>query len=301
MNKIKLTREVRVGLMTVIAIFVLYFGLNFLKGIDVFSPIHYYYAQYSKIDGLVPSSPVLIKGYKVGQVEAIQYDFNVENSFIVKISVVKNINLPKGTQMELFDDGLLGGKAVQLIFPQGGAVTHHQNGDTLTATIANGLMQQLTGDLMPKIESIAEQADSLIRSVRLMVNGDALQNSLRSIESATADLAVTSASLKKVMQKDLPGILTNVNSITSDFAVISNQLKTIDFAQTIAEVDVTIKDLRQVSRKINEGEGSLGLLLNDRSLYDNLSNTANSADELLIDLRNHPKRYVHFSLFGSKK
>ncbi len=302
MKRIKLSREVRVGIMTIVAIFVLYFGLNFLKGVDIFSPINYYYATYEQIDGLVPSSPVYIKGYKVGQVEEVQYDFLKETAFVVKISVSKDINIPQGTTLELFDDGLMGGKAVQLLYASRNASTAFcTSGDTLQSTTGSGLLDQLAGDLMPKIESIADQTDSLLRSVRLLVDGGSVQNSLSSIEKTTADLAESSAQLKKLMKYDMPQLIGNVNTLTCDFKVVSGNLRKIDFASTFQQVDLTIRDLNQITRKMNEGEGSVGLLLNDKNLYMNLVNMSNSADELLIDMKKTPKRYVHFSLFGTRE
>lgn len=302
MKKVKLSREVKVGLMTIVAIFILYFGLNFLKGIDIFSPINYYYGVYENIDGLVHSSPVYIKGYKVGQVEEVQYDFTKATPFVIKISVSKDISLPKGTVVELFDDGLMGGKAVQIVYAYTGqSQALYASGDTLRTQVATGLLSQLSGDLMPKIESIATQADSLLRSVRLLVDGGAVQNSLRSIEKTTADLSVSSAALKKMMQKDMPRIIGDVSVLTGDFKIISGNLRSIDFASTFNSVDLTIKDLNKITTQIKNSEGSLGLLINDKSLYLNLNNTVNSADKLLIDFQKSPKRYVHFSLFGSKE
>lgn len=302
MKRVKLSREVRVGIMTVVAIFILYFGLNFLKGVDIFSPVNYYYATYEQIDGLVPSSPVYIKGYKVGQVEEVQYDFLKETAFVVKISVSKDINIPQGTTLELFDDGLMGGKAVQLLYaPHHASTVFCASGDTLQSTTGSGLFDQLAGDLMPKIENITEQTDSLLRSIRLLVDGGSVQNSLSSIEKTTADLAESSAQLKKLMKYDMPQLIGNVNTLAGDFKVVSGNLRKIDFASTFQQVDLTIRDLNQITRKVNEGEGSVGLLLNDKSLYMNLVNVSNSADELLIDLKKTPKRYVHFSLFGARE
>lgn len=302
MSKIKISREVRVGLMTVTAIFILYFGLNFLKGIDIFSPINYYFGVYENVDGLVPSSPVYIKGYKVGQVEEVKYDFSKSTPFVVKISVSRDITLPEGTIIELYDDGLMGGKAVQLVYPSALIVNARiDSGDTLQTQVGSGLMDQLAGDMMPKIENIATQADSLLRSIRLLVDGGSVQNSLSSIEKTTADLAVSSAALKKMMQKDMPGIISDVNAVTGDFRVISGNLRKIDFASTFNNVDLTIKDLNHITGQIKNSEGTLGLLVNDKSLYFNLTNTAGSADKLLIDLQKNPKRYVHFSLFGSRE
>jgi len=301
MKKKFFTREVKVGIMAIVAIFVLYFGLNFLKGIDIFSSVSNYYASYENIGGLVPSSPVYVKGFKVGQVEEIKYDFSKKNSFVVKISVAKDIKLPIGTKIELYDDGLMGGKAIQLVYaPISASQTMHQIGDTIESQVGIGLMAQLTGNLLPKIESISIQTDSLIRSVRTLVDNKDLTKSIASIEHSTADLAVSSSQLKKMMNNDVPHILGNVNDITSDFKQISGKLKKIDFEATFVSIDHTIANLNLLTTKMNSSEGTIGLLLNNKDLYINLSNTAASADKLLIDLQKSPKRYVHFSLFGRK-
>ena len=287
--------------MAVVAIFVLYFGLNFLKGIDIFDKVSYYYATYENIDGLVPSSPVMVKGYKVGQVEEVKYDFTKEVPFVVKISVSDDIQLPKGAKIELFDNGLMGGKAIQLVFaPVNPSQSMYANGDTVPSSVSGGLMAQVSGELMPKIDNIATEADSLLKSVRLLVESQQLNNSLNSIERTTSDLAATSAQLKKLMNNDVPRIVSDVNVMTTDFKQVSGNLKKIDFAGTVASINHTIENLNLISDKINKGEGSIGLLINDKTLYNNLSNTAGSADKLLIDLKENPKRYVHFSLFGGK-
>ncbi len=294
-------REVKVGILTIVAIFLLYFGLNFLKGVDVFKPISYYYAIYDDIGGLVPSSPVYIKGYKTGQVEEVNYDFSKLKPFVVKISVEKNIKLPKGTQIQLFDDGLMGGKAIQIVFdPLKASQTFHASGDTLLSNVSGGLLASLAGNLMPKIENVARQSDSLLLSVRSLLESENLKNSLASIETATNELAQSSVKLKLLLNNDFPRILSDINILTTDFKILSGNLKKIDFAATFDKVDYTIKNLNQITDKINSSDGSIGLLLNDKSLYLNLANTAQSADNLIIDLKANPKRYVNFSVFGSK-
>lgn len=295
------TREVKVGVMVIVAIFVLYFGLNFLKGVDIFSPVNNYYATYDSIGGLVPSSPVFIKGYKVGQVEEVKYDFSKQKSFLIRISVSKNIHLPKGTIIQLNDAGLMGGKVIQLAFaPINAAQSMYEPGDTIESQIGVGIMDKVTAGLLPKIETISIQTDSLIRSVRSLVENKNLDKSLASIERTTADLAVSSAQLKNMMNNDVPHILGDVNVITSDFKQISGNLKKIDYAATFASIDHTIANLNLITDKLNSSDGTLGLLLNNKDLYINLSNTASSADKLLIDLQKNPKRYVNFSLFGKK-
>jgi len=301
MKKNYFTREVKVGIMAIVAVFVLYFGLNFLKGIDIFSQVNYYYARYENIGGLVSSSPVFVKGFKVGQVEQIKYDFSKKESFVVKISVSKNISLPKGTKIELYDDGLMGGKAIQLVFePILASQEMHQPGDTIESNVGVGLMAQLSGNLVPKIESISTQADSLIRSVRVLVENKNLNKSIESIQQTTANLAVSSSQLKRMMNNDVPRILGDVSVITSDFKQVSGNLKKIDYVGTFASINHTISNLSLITDKINNSEGTLGMLVNNKDLYINLSNTAASSDKLLIDLQKNPKRYVHFSLFGSK-
>ena len=301
MKKKLFTREVRVGIMVIVAIFVLYFGLNFLKGIDIFSPINNYYASYDNIGGLVSSSPVYVKGFKVGQVEEVKYDFSKQKSFVIKFSVSKDIQLPKGTIVQLYDDGLMGGKAIQLIYaPITPSQAKYEPNDTIESQVGIGLMTQLTGELLPKIETISTQADSLIRSVRVLVESKDLKKSLASIERTTADLSVSSTQLKNMMNKDVPHILGDVNIVTTDLKQITGNLKKIDYAATFASIDHTIANLNLISEKMNSSEGTIGSLLNNKDLYINLSNATSSADKLMIDLQKNPKRYVHFSLFGKK-
>ena len=301
MKKKYFTREVKIGIMTVVAIFVLYFGLNYLKGIDIFSPVTYYYGTYENIGGLVPSSPVFVKGFKVGQVEQIKYDFSKKESFVIKISVSKDIQLPADTRIELYDEGIMGGKAIRLVYaPLIVSQVMHQPGDTIATNIGAGLMAQISGDLVPKIQSISTQADSLIRSIRVLVENKNLNKSMASIEHTTSNLAESSSQLKKIMKNDVPHILNNVNDVTSDFKLISGNLKKIDYQSTFASIDHTIANLNLISEKMNSQEGTIGMLLNNKDLYINLSNSASNADKLLIDLQKNPKRYVHFSLFGSK-
>ena len=302
MKKKYFTREVKVGIMVIAAIFVLYFGMNFLKGIDIFSPVNYYYAKYENIGGLVPSSPVYVKGFKVGQVEKVLYDFTKKESFVIRISVSKDIKLPHGTKIQLYDEGIMGGKAIQLVFePIIVSNVMHNPGDTIESNVGIGLLAQVSGDLMPKIESISTQADSLLRSVRVLVENKSLTKSMASIERTTSDLAVSSSQLKKMMSNDMPRILGDVNVITSDFKQVSGNLRKIDYAATFASINHTISNLSLITDKMNSSEGTIGMLLNNKDMYINLSNTASSADKLLIDLQKNPKRYVHFSLFGSKE
>lgn len=296
----KITREVKVGLLVIISGAILYFGFNFLKGINIFKSTNSYYATYDNIGGLVETAPVYIKGYKVGQISKITYDFTSEQPFMVCFEISRDLKLPQGTQAELFDDGLMGGKAINVIYaPHSGVF--QEKGDTLQSTVSIDFMTKLSESLFPQIEKILATTDSLITYVNLIAGSPHIERSLASIESTTANLENTSLQLKGIMNKDIPSIVENVDVITNDFATVGSNLKNIDFNKTFQTVDQTVEGLQSVTQKINSSEGSLGLLLNDPMLYNNFNSAAKSADSLLIDLKENPKNYVHFSIFGKKK
>ncbi len=301
MKKNTFTRDFKIGFVAISAIFLLYFGLNFLKGVDIFSSVNKYHGSYQNLGGLIPSAPVYIKGMKVGQVDAVDYDFQRNPAFAITISVNKDIALPIGTQMLMIDDGLMGGKAIQLELPQNPSTAKlYAHQDTLPTQVQGGLLDRLTSELLPKINSAMSRVDSLLGSVQNIVNSDALQNSLHSIEATTSDLAQTSESLKQFAQKDVPALSNNLKTITGDFAEVGGELKQIDFNGIANSVDTTLNNLQIMTSQINDKEGTIGLLMNDKMLYNNLTNTVLSADSLLIDLKTNPKRYVHFSVFGRK-
>lgn len=295
-------RVVKVGIVAVVGLFLLYFGLNFLKGIDIFSSVNKYYGTYEEIGGLVPSSPVYIKGYKVGQVEEVKYDFTQTPAFTVCVAVSADIQLPKGTEMQLFDDGLMGGKAVQLTLPTTALKGEiFQDKDTLPTVVSGGLMTLLTGDMLPKITSAVSHIDSLSASLNNLLNGEEITSVLHSLKETTDDLAQSSEQLKTLMNTKVPSLVENVDVVVRDLRTVSTNLATTDLAKTFNAVDSVASNLQTLSAQLNDPEGTLGLLLNDKQLYFNLSNTAASADQLLIDLKANPKRYVHFSLFGKKE
>ena len=301
MKKSTFTRDFKVGLTVCVAIFILYFGMNFLKGVDIFSSTHKYYGSYENLGGLVPSAPVYIKGMKVGQVDAVNYDFQKATAFSIQVSVNKDVILPLGTEMQLIDDGLIGGKAILLQLPENPNFTlSHEDYDTIPTVVVAGLVEQLSTELLPKISSAMTQIDSLLYSVNNLVNSDEIAHSLQSIESTTSDLAVTSKSLKNMMQTEVPELTDNLLNITEDFSEIGGDLKQIDVVGIANSIDTTLVNLQSISNKLNDKNGTLGLLVNDEKLYFDLTNTVTSADKLLIDLKENPKRYVHFSLFGKK-
>ncbi len=296
----KYSREIKVGILAISAIFILYFGFNFLKGVNIFSPIHTYIGTYSNINGLTAQAPVYIRGYKVGQVDKIQYDFTKEEAFTVVLSIDKTIVLPQGTELALIADGLLGGTALQLNVPAGDNVAYYHAGDTLPTIVVPGLFDMLEDDLLANINGTIAHLDSLILGVQSQLEGNHVKHSLEKVEVITADLAVTSAKLKQMMSHQVPTLITDAGVAVADIKTFSSSLSEVDIETTMQQVDTTLAHLNTFTAKLNDTEGTIGMLMNDKQLYLTLTDAVSSADSLLVDLKANPKRYVHFSLFGNK-
>ncbi|MCQ2349978.1 MAG: MlaD family protein [Paludibacteraceae bacterium] len=294
----KINQEFKIGIAFIAALVILIIGVNFLKGVNLFTPANHFYTTYEKVDGLVVSNAVYVKGFKVGQVKNIKYDFSKEVPFTVEISINKDVKLPEGTKMLMRDDGLLGGKVIDLVMPENGS-NYLANGASLESEIATGLMDAL-GGMVPQLESTLAKLDSTMGAINELVHSDRIDNMLASLDTTTSNLKQSSVKLKSIMNNDVPHLLTNVNGIASDVKVVTTNLKDADFAAIIAKADSTITSVDKFVEQLNNSDGTLGALLNDRTLYNKVNNTVQSADNLLIDLKANPKRYVHFSVFGGK-
>jgi phospholipid/cholesterol/gamma-HCH transport system substrate-binding protein len=290
------TREVKIGLSFVVALAFLIWGINFLKGVNLFTPSNHYYLKYESVDGLVVSNGVFIKGYKVGQVRNIKYDFTQKESFTVDILMNQDIKLPQGTIAYLFDESMLGGKGINLVFTNN--KEFHTSGDTLLTDKDGGLMASLA-NIVPTIQSTINHVDSLVQSANILLNSNEIQNSMNNIESITAELSKTSRSLNSLINQQFPPIINNVNSISTDLKNITGQLSNIQYQDIIQSLDSTLVNLEEFTNSINSPDGSLGLLLNDKNLYNNINKTVNSANSLLIDLQEDPRRYLY--PLGKKK
>jgi phospholipid/cholesterol/gamma-HCH transport system substrate-binding protein len=290
------TKEVKIGLSFVVALAFLIWGINFLKGVNLFTPSNHYYLKYENVDGLVVSNGVFIKGYKVGQVRAIKYDFTQKESFVVDVLMNQDIKLPKGTIAYLFDESMLGGKGINLVFSE--EKDYHTSGDTLTTDVQGGLMASLAG-IVPSIQSTINHADSLIVSANALINSAEIQNSLNNFASITAELHKTSKGLTKMIDQQFPPIIDNVNQICSDLKTVTDQLGEIQYKDIIESLDSTLVNLEEFTNRINSPNSSLGLLLNDKALYNDIDATVNSVNSLLIDFKDDPRRYLY--PLGKKK
>lgn len=291
-------REIKVAILAVVCGCILFFGFHFLKGVNIFSSSIQYVGQYDNVGGLTEQAPVLIKGYKVGLVDKIVYDFSSEKAFTVYISIDKNIRLTEGTEMVLTDNGLLGGKAICLTLSdrQDGAV--YAKGDTLPTRIELGLVESLQEGLLKKLDQAVADVDSLVNEVNGQLAGNHIQNTLAQVDQITSDLTTSARDIKHVTHDQLPPLMGKVDGMVDNIDAVAENLKEADLKATVARVDRVVDSLNTI---INSKEGTLGLLLNDKNLYQHIDSTVVSVDSLVTDLKANPKRYVHFSLFGRKE
>lgn len=297
----KYAREIKVGLLAIICGGLLFYGLFFLKGVNIFSSTYAYHGVYTHVDGLAEQAPVLVRGYKVGQVDHIRYDFTKDSAFTIDISVDKDIQVPIGTCMRLVPNGLLGGTAIELQIPTNQSVISvHQPDDYLPTDVVSGLVEQLQEGVMDDLQQTVVQAQQLLTNLNNQLGDDYIKSSLAHIDHISADMEVSSAELKQLMQHKIPTIVDNVDQTMISLNKISSDLNEADLKVTIAKVDTAITQVNAVLAEAQTTDGTLGKLINDAALYNHINATIISADSLLTDLKANPKRYVHFSLFGAK-
>jgi phospholipid/cholesterol/gamma-HCH transport system substrate-binding protein len=306
----KISREFKIGFVALIAIILLIWGVNFLKGINVLEPTAKYYAVYGNVKGLLESAVVNLNGYKVGNVSKIEFAQNDLNRIIVEISLKKSLKLPKNTKIVLQSGSLISGSkdvALQL----GDGPGYYESGDTLPSTSQVDLSDYID-PIRAKVESLVTAVDTLMVSLNGLMDPQTRKN----LQSTIANLNGATQSLKTSLQPNgtLSNSFSNLASLTENlkksnedisnvlhnFSAISDSLEQSDLKEMVNHASATFEKTAELFRKINEGQGTAGQLVVNDSLYHNLNNSLASLDSLLIDLREHPKRYVHLSVFGKK-
>lgn len=292
-----ITKEVRIGIAGLVALCILVYGINYLKGINMFKPSSYLYVKFHNVNGLAQSSPVFADGVRVGIVRDIVYDYNQPGNVIVEVELDTELRIPKGSTAELISE-LMGGVRMNILLANNPR-EKYAIGDTISGSLNNGIMENVT-NLMPQIEKMLPKLDSILTSLNSIMGDSSIPATLHNMEHTTANLAVTSMQLKTLMKKDIPELTGKLNKIGDNFIDISDNLKEVDYSAIFNKVDSTISNVKLLTEKLNSKDGSIGLLLNDPQLYNNLNATSINAASLLEDLKTNPKRYVHFSLFGKK-
>ncbi|MBQ7853946.1 MAG: MCE family protein [Muribaculaceae bacterium] len=311
-------KEVLIGICVAIALVVLFCGIEFLKGINVFKPENHYYISYTNVAGLDIASPVTVNGFKVGQVLDIQYEYENPGHVLVEISLDKELKLPHGTKAVLAAD-LLGSASIML--DMGRDKSFHEIGDKIEGATPSGLMDNVTKEVLPQVTAIIPKVDTLLTSVNTIVSNPAIYTSIKRLDEITANLSATTKKLNNFIGslnpvvENVDGFTANLNDISSDLAVVSNELKSLPIDSTmenIATVSYNLQNLtgnlnntldgvnttiNGLNTSLNSKNSSLGLLMNDDKLYHNLNGAVTNLDSLFIDIKKNPKRYISIKVF----
>lgn len=311
----KITAETKVGILAVVSIVILILGYSFLKGNDVFTKEKVYYAKYSRVEGLTVSKPILVNGYQIGRVSTM--NLLPSGQILVEFKVNKQYSVPSNTVARITSSDFLGNKAI--VFDLGDSPNIALSGDTLSAEINQNILDQIE-PVQKKAEAVVLIIDSILTSVNNTITPEFQRNVNRSIASIASTLNNLENTSKQVdgligMEKSkISNILSNVehiannfkennekiNSIFNNIEEVSDQVARANFIETIDKANLAVSDFQLLIDGINNGNGSIGKLLNDDHLYNNLEDASKSLDELIADMKENPGRYVHFSIFGRR-
>lgn len=297
MNAIK--KEVIIGACVIISLAVLFFGIEYLKGVNVFKPVNFYTASYTNVAGLQVSAPVTLNGFKIGQVRDIHYEYDNPGHVAVELSLDKELRVPQGTKAVIEQD-LLGTSTVVLHFSESN--NFHVIGDKLIGETASGMLDGVSTDLMPKVNAILPKVDTLLTNINALVANPALQTSITRLDDITLQMNRLMLSVNGTMAKLPPvvenvnGITSNVNTITADLAELSGNIKNLPVDSLVSNLMVVSDNLKELSVQLNDPNSTLGALTHDRQLYNNLNAASASLDSLLIDVKRNPKRYISIKL-----
>ena len=318
----KIKKEIKIGGLMLLAIVLLFWGANYLKGTNLLNQNRHFFAVYNNVSGLTRSNPVIINGFKVGTVEEISFLEDNSGKLLVKFSVTKKeIGLPEDTEAKIISNGILGSKAIELSLGSKNILL--EDNARLESSVAASLQEEVNSQIAPlknKAESLIGSIDSAITTVKSIFNTKAKQD----ISSSISNISASLASFKETMddadamvnenRESLKKIFVQVESITRNFEqnnetltqtlsnikMISDSLAGANLKETVNSASKAMAEVASLMEKVNRGEGSLGALLNNDSLYNNLEAAAYDLDQLMLDMRLNPERYVHFSVFGRK-
>ena len=289
-----------IGITVLVALLILVFGIDYLKGINVFHTSNYYFATYGNVTGLAESASVTANGFKVGQVRSISYEYNNPGHIRVELALDKALKVPEGTVAVLASD-LLGTASIQLIMPE--STTYAKVGSELQTTVASGMMDNVSGELLPSVTAMIPKIDSLLTTVNALASDPALLASIRRLDAITANLEATTQAVAQA-SKPLPTVMNNATAMTADLKRMSANQDSLSYTlnrmplnETMENVRTLTANLSALTHELQSSDSSLGLLMNDPALYNNLNATVNSLDSLFVDMKAHPHRYLKFSVF----
>ena len=304
----KLSREIKTAILIIGCIIIFIFGFNYLKGTSLLSNEKTIHALYDEVEGLVVGANVTIRGLNVGKVKII--DFNDDFAKIkVTFSIRDDLNFSNKSVAQLYEAGLIGGKAIAII-PKYDSSNIIKNGDILFSEIKPGLTELVNQQIAPlqdKIEGLLTSADSLFAGISNVMNYETQNNlkmTLEGLASTIENVNILSSNINDILnanEKELKSTINNLSKISGNLNKITDSLKQVPLSSTVKNFEDTSLHLKEIIERLNSGEGSAGMILNDNKLYDNLVNSSEALEALLSDLKSNPKKYVHFSIFGRKE
>lgn len=294
------TKEFGIGLSVILAVLILVFGIDYLKGINLFRPTNYYIAYYDNVDELTVSSPVLMQGFKVGQVREINFNYKKPGKIEVVLALDKKLELPEGTTAEI-GTTLLSGARIEL--KPGTGANKLAVGSELPTSTQSGLMSAVQDGLMPAITGILPKVDSLLYNLNALVGDPALSQSISRLDGISANLLATTGGLNATINKHVPVIAGNaakatmgLDTIVGNLGVLSYQLKNLPLDATIDNVNNLTANLASFSKQLTDKNSTLGLLTSDPELYNRLNQVSADIDSLIVDIKKNPKRYISIKL-----
>ena len=303
----KISNEFKVGLLAVISILLFIFGYNYLKGNNLLKSSRTFYAVYDNVEGLSKSSPVTINGLQVGSITDIKF-LDSSGKLVVVMNINNDFDFPKGSVAKIYGGNLIGSKsmAIEPVYDQEGKAL---SGDTLVSKVDPGLLELVNNRLTPlqaRVETAVSDVDTLVTSVNSILSSD----TQRSIKQSFIDIRTTLNSLKSTTKnindvvaenkQNINSSFVNINETTENLKNVSDSISRINIEKISNDLEESVANINAVTKKIDDKDGTLGKLVNDDQLYQNLEGASKELEELLNDIKTNPKRYVHFSVFGKK-
>ena len=295
------TKNVKIALTVLMGLILLYWGINYLKGVNLLTPANYYITEVQETQGLLQAAPITVNGFQVGQVREINYDY-AKNKITVMLAMNKDMKVPQGSTINLVS-GLLGGTSLVLNLGDGPAM---EQGSFIPTTDVPGLMDHVSENVMPMVTEMLPKIDSIVGNVNGLTGNPALAASLNRLDAITRQLQASAQQLTVLMNglnRSVPGVMTNVNGITNNLTgatgnltELSESLKQMPLDETMNKLNATLANLQALSEQLNDKNSTLGKIMNDRELYDNANHAIASLDSLLMDIKANPKRYINVKL-----
>ena len=304
----KATREIKTGVVAILVIILFIWGYNFLKDQNLYDTSRTMYAEYDNVQGLAPKSPITINGLKVGSVTQISFHPSKKGILVAHLQLDNPIEFSKNSVAQIYSPDFISGKSlkINLVMDQESIA---KDGDTLIGEVDSGIMGMINEQIAPlqvKVESFVVQTDSVMKSIDALMDKENQQNikeSLRNVNGILSDFKTSSQYLENLMVENgkMDSIIDNTNKTMHNLAAISDSIQAADLGATVASLESTLANFNSVLDSLKSGDGTMSKLLNDDELYTNLANASKELEELLREVKEHPKRFVHLSVFGKKE